>query len=66
MNLVQTALRRPYTILVAVISVILAAAFATLQMPRDILPNLGIPTIYVAQPYGGMSPAQMEAAFLRP
>jgi len=27
---------------------------------RDILPSSGIPIIYVAQPYGGMSPAQME------
>ena len=29
-------------------------------MSRDIFPPLGIPTIYVAQPYGGMDPAQME------
>src|SRR5438093_4581170 len=29
-------------------------------MARDIFPPLGIPTIYVAQPYGGMDPAQME------
>src|SRR5206468_1959738 len=33
---------------------------ALARMPRDILPNLGIPIIYVAQPYGGMDPAQME------
>ena len=29
-------------------------------MPRDIFPPLGVPTIYVAQPFGGMDPAQME------
>ena len=29
-------------------------------MPRDIFPSLGIPVIYVAQPYGGIDPAQME------
>jgi multidrug efflux pump subunit AcrB len=29
-------------------------------MPRDIFPDLGVPTLYVAQPYGGMDPAQME------
>jgi multidrug efflux pump subunit AcrB len=29
-------------------------------MPRDIFPDLGVPIIYVAQPYGGMDPAQME------
>jgi len=29
-------------------------------MPADIFPNVGSPTVYVAQPYGGMDPAQME------
>ena len=38
----------------------LGAGLALKQMPRDIFPTLGIPTIYVAQPYGGMDPAQME------
>src|SRR5215211_5410282 len=29
-------------------------------MEVDIFPNLNLPVIYVAQPYGGMSPQQME------
>src|SRR5436309_2566298 len=60
MNLVQPALRRPFTVLVAVIAVVLGAVLALRQMPRDIFPTLGIPTIYVAQPFGGMDPAEME------
>jgi multidrug efflux pump subunit AcrB len=60
MNLVQAALRRPFTVLVLVIALVLGTALALQQMPRDIFPTLGIPTIYVAQPYGGMDPAQME------
>src|SRR5881394_3295562 len=60
MNLVQPALRRPLTVVVFVIAVLLGSAVALRQMPRDIFPTLGIPTIYVAQPYGGMDPAQME------
>jgi multidrug efflux pump subunit AcrB len=60
MNFVTLALRRPLTVLVAVIAVALGAVFALQRMPRDIFPTLGIPTIYVAQPYGGMDPAQME------
>src|SRR5881275_103825 len=60
MNLVQLALRRPFTILVLVVGIIGAAVLALQKMPRDIFPTLGIPTIYVAQPYGGMDPAQME------
>jgi multidrug efflux pump subunit AcrB len=60
MNLVETALRRPLTIVVLIIGIVLGALLALRQMPRDIFPTLGIPTIYVAQPYGGMDPAQME------
>jgi multidrug efflux pump subunit AcrB len=60
MNLAQGALRRPLTVVVLIISVVLASVVGLRQMPRDIFPTLGIPTIYVAQPYGGMDPAQME------
>ena len=33
---------------------------AVTRMSIDIFPNLNLPVIYVAQPYGGMDPAQME------
>jgi multidrug efflux pump subunit AcrB len=46
--------------MVVLLAVIMAGAMAVRRMPRDILPTLGVPTIYVAQPYGGMDPAQME------
>lgn len=59
-NLVQLALRRPVTVVVLVIAVALGAVVALQRMTRDIFPPLGIPTIYVAQPFGGMDPAQME------
>src|SRR5881296_418880 len=60
MWLVFTAMRRPITILVAVISVALASIMAIRGMKVDIFPQLGAPAIYVAQPYGGMDPSQME------
>ncbi len=56
----RAAMRRPITIVVGMVAVLLAGFMALRQMPRDILPNLGVPIIYVAQPYGGMDPAQME------
>src|SRR5512136_2552558 len=46
--------------MVIVTGILLAAVLALLQMPRDIFPSLGTPTIYVAQPFGGMDPSQME------
>src|ERR1043166_3257979 len=60
MWLLRAALRRPITILVATIATALAAVLAVSRMRIDILPDLDLPVIYVAQPYGGMSPAQME------
>jgi multidrug efflux pump subunit AcrB len=60
MNLPQFALRRPFTVIVIVIAVALVSVLSWRQMSKDIFPNLGIPTIYIAQPYGGMDPAQME------
>src|SRR5213596_343250 len=60
MWLVLAGLRRPITIIVAVISVALCSYLAIKRMKVDIFPNLGAPAIFVAQPYGGMDPAQME------
>src|SRR6266576_240479 len=60
MWLVFMAMRRPITILVAVISVALASVMAIQRMKVDIFPQLGAPAIYVAQPYGCMDPSQME------
>ena len=60
MWLVLTAMRRPITIIVAVISIALCAILALNRMKVDIFPNLGAPAIFVAQPYGGMDPQQME------
>src|SRR3981081_2983057 len=60
MRLVIAALRRPISVLIAVLAVALCAFLALRRMPVDIFPNLGAPAIYVAQPYGGMDPQQME------
>jgi multidrug efflux pump subunit AcrB len=60
MSLPRLALRHPYAVIVAVIAILLGAWQAKEKMARDVFPPLGIPTIYVAQPYGGMDAAQME------
>ncbi len=60
MSLPRLALRHPWSIIVAVIAVLLGAWVAVQKMARDVFPPLGIPTIYVAQPFGGMDALQME------
>ncbi|MHB2025897.1 MAG: efflux RND transporter permease subunit [Elusimicrobiota bacterium] len=60
MNLTDLALRRPMAVIVAVCTAALSAVLALTNMQKDIFPDLKSPVIYVAQPYGGMDPAQME------
>ena len=60
MWLISAAMRRPITILVACVGIALCSILALTRMSVDIFPNLNLPVIYVAQPYGGMDPAQME------
>src|SRR5215211_6034502 len=60
MWLIHQALRRPITVFVAAFSLALLAVFAVRRMPVDIFPELDLPVVIVAQPYGGMDPAQME------
>jgi len=50
----------PDLALTMVIAVALVGFLAIDRMSRDIFPDLGVPVLYVAQPYGGMDPAQME------
>jgi multidrug efflux pump subunit AcrB len=60
MWLIHQSLRRPITVFVAAATLALIAFFATRRMPVDIFPDLDLPVVIVAQPYGGMDPAQME------
>jgi multidrug efflux pump subunit AcrB len=60
MWLIRAALRRPITVMVTVLALVLCSVPALLRTRIDILPDLDLPVIYVAQPYGGMSPQQME------
>jgi multidrug efflux pump subunit AcrB len=58
--LIRLALRRPITIIVIVVAIALSSILAVVRTRIDIFPTLDLPVIYVAQPYGGMSPQQME------
>jgi multidrug efflux pump subunit AcrB len=60
MNPIVFAMRHPITVMVAIVAVVIGAVLAVFRMPIDIFPDLNTPIIYVAQPYGGMDPQQME------
>lgn len=61
LKLIQQSLRKPITVMVAMIAIVFFSVISIRKMPIDIFPNLSLPTVYVAQPYGGLSPQQVEA-----
>ena len=58
--LVQGALRRPVAVLALVIAILLGASLSVTKTSQDIFPDLSLPVVYVIQPYGGMTPSDME------
>lgn len=60
MKLITSALRHPISVLVAVAAILFFSWLSLSKSKIDIFPTLGLPTVYVAQPYGGLSPEQME------
>src|SRR6202020_1598267 len=63
MSMVTSALKRPITVIVITMSLLIFAVISAINIPIDIFPKLNLPTIYVIEPYGGMSPQQMEGFF---
>src|SRR6201996_3864332 len=61
--MIPIALKRPITILVIFLGLMLFSIVALKTVPIDIFPKLNAPTIYVIEQYGGMSAQQMEGFF---
>ena len=60
MWIVRLALRRPYTVLVSVLAVVLFSGLALTRLRRDVLPNIDIPVVNVIWNYPGLSADDME------
>lgn len=63
MSLLSTSLKRPLSALVLIGGIVVFSILSATKIPIDIFPRLNSPVIYVIEPYGGMSPAQMEGFF---
>ncbi|MFD1256615.1 efflux RND transporter permease subunit [Mucilaginibacter terrae] len=63
MSMVTSALKRPVTTVIVTISLLLFSVLSAIKIPIDIFPQLNMPTMYVIESYGGMSPQQMEGFF---
>ena len=60
MSLIRFALRKPIAIMVAVMAIAFFSYTTIKKINVDIFPEVELPAIYIAMPYGGLSPAYMD------
>lgn len=60
MWIVQLALRRPYTFVVAMLVLLLLTPFVLLRTPTDIFPEINIPVVSAVWLYNGLSSKEIE------
>ena len=66
MWLIQIALRRPYTFIVAALLILIMSGVMILRTPADIFPNINIPVISVAWTYTGLNTEELEGRLTSP
>src|SRR5690554_6418585 len=64
--LVQNSVKRPYTVVVAVILVIVLGVISFINMQTDLLLKMELPYVVVFTPYPGASPEKVEQTLTRP
>src|SRR6202049_2144504 len=64
MSVVETALKRPYTVVAVLILVTLMGIVAAVRMPIDIFPEIDIPVVAVVWTYNGMSAQDIQNRIL--
>jgi multidrug efflux pump subunit AcrB len=64
MSVVESVLKRPYTVVAVLILVCLLGAGAIMRMPVDIFPEIDIPVVSVVWTYNGMSAQDIQNRIL--
>ena len=62
----KLSVKKPFTILVAVIMVLVLGVVAVTRMTTDLLPNMSLPYLVVVTTYPGASPERVENDVVRP
>lgn len=66
MWIVQVALRRPYTFIVAALLILLATPFVLRKTPVDVFPEINIPVVAILMSYNGLSAEEMTNRITTP
>ena len=66
MWIVQLALRRPYTFLVAALLIVLGAPLLLRKAPVDVFPKVDVPVVAILMSYNGLSAKEMTDRIITP
>ena len=60
------SVKKPFTVVVAVIMVFILGAVSFMNMTTDLLPNIELPYVVVSTTYAGASPEKVESSVTKP
>jgi hydrophobic/amphiphilic exporter-1 (mainly G- bacteria), HAE1 family len=60
MNISELSIKRPVTVIMSVLAVVVLGLFSFMRVPVDLLPNLDIPVAVVSTTYTGAGPQEIE------
>ncbi len=66
MNLPELAIRRPVTIMMVLVSIVVLGLVALTRLPLAFMPDITEPQLFVQLPYNNASPEQVERMIVRP
>jgi HAE1 family hydrophobic/amphiphilic exporter-1 len=66
MSIVELSLRRPVSVIMFFVSMIVIGLIASFRLPLEQFPALNFPGIYVELPYPGSTPQEVERSIVRP
>ncbi len=60
------SVRKPYTIVVGVVLILLLGSISFINLQTDLLPSIELPYLVIATTYGGASPEEVEMVVTKP
>jgi HAE1 family hydrophobic/amphiphilic exporter-1 len=60
MNISELSIKRPVTVIMSVLAIVVIGLFSFMRVPVDLLPNLNIPVAVVSTTYMGAGPQEIE------
>ena len=64
--MIKLSVKKPFTVLVAVIAILMLAAVSLTQMTTNLLPEISTPYLMVITTYPGASPEKVELEVTKP